>query len=243
MTDPADWIWAYLHSELTPAEKELFEQTVQNNPSLRQEFDECQSTHRQLTDLLPDQNSVEISNKRLEAKLLAEWQAEHPEYAETRREKPCGNILRFTLPLAAVAAAVAILLALPSPSIHWQRTVYGSAPQLRGQTATPPHYTRTDLKQVSRELQDAINEASRQSQGWNLKISLQELADGALAVEVAGLPQCESGFPKVWKNEARCTAVSSRVWNKNFQGLENFRQNIPRFGKQIADDLAGQDKP
>jgi hypothetical protein len=25
--------------------------------------------------------------------------------------------------------------------------------------------------------------------------------------------------------------------------LETFRQNIPRFGKQIADDLAAQDHP
>ncbi|MFA7256946.1 MAG: hypothetical protein WC047_05170 [Kiritimatiellales bacterium] len=226
MKDPADQLWAYLHHELAPADKERFERALQNDSALRQTLNECRDTHKQLKGLQPILNSSTAPNRRLEKKLLAEWEAEHPEYAETSHGKPPSKILRFTLPLAAVAAAAAILLALPAPSIHWQRTLYGSAPQLRGQPAVPPHYTRTELKQVSRELQDAINKAGQPAAHWSLKINLQELADGALAVEVSGH-----------------TATVSKVWNQNFQGLEKFRQNIPRFGKQIADDLAKQDHP
>jgi hypothetical protein len=199
---------------------------LQNDSALRQTLNECRDTHKQLTSLLPILNSSASPNRRLEKNLLAEWEDEYPEYAETSHGKPQRKILRFTLPLAAVAAAAAILLALPSPSIHWQRTLYGSAPQLRGRPAVPPHYTRTDLKQVSRELQDVINKASQQAERWSLKISLQELADGALAVEISGH-----------------TPTVSKVWNQNFQGLENFRQNIPKFGKQITDDLAKQEHP
>lgn len=228
MTAPADQLWAYLHNELAPEEKMIFEQAVQSNPVLHQKLNEYRATHEQLKNILPLLNDEKISDEHLEEALLTEWESEHPEYAERPARKPLGKILRFTLPLAAAAAA-AILLALPSASIHWQKTIYGSAPQLRGQPIAKTHYTRAELKQASRELQNAVNEACRQPERWNLQISLQELADGALAVEVSGHLRGNSGV--------------SKIWNKNFQGLEPFRQEIPRFGKQIADDLAKQVSP
>ncbi len=135
MKDPADWTWTYLHNELTPKEKALFEQTLQNDPGLRRKLDECRAVHGQLKTLLPLFNNAESDDDQLEKNLLAQWEAEHPEYAEKpATDKPRSKILRFALPLAAAAAA-AILFALPAAPIHWQRTVYGAAPQLRGQPA------------------------------------------------------------------------------------------------------------
>lgn len=228
MTAPADQLWAYLHNELTPEEKKLFEQAVQNNPVLRQKLNEYKTTREQLKNVLPLLTDEENLDKHLEENLLAEWQSEHPEYAERPAQSPTRKILRFTLPLAAAAAA-AILFALPSAPIHWQNTIYGSAPQLRGQPITKTHYTRAELKQASRELQDAVNDACSQPERWTLQISLQELADGALAVEVSGHLRGNSGV--------------SKIWNRNFNALETFRREIPSFGKQIADNLAKQVSP
>lgn len=229
MKDPANWIWAYLHNELSAEETALFEQALKNNDALRQELDECRATHKSLETLLPEFDTATTSHQKLEETLLAEWEAEHPEYAEKpAADKPRAKILRFALPLAAAAAAV-ILFALPSPSIRWQSTVYGDAPQLRGVIGAQPYYTRDDLKQISRDLQNAVEAAGKPPVHWTLQISLQELAEGALEVEVSGHPRGTSG--------------PSRVWNKNFQTLETFRRNLPMFGKQIASDLAGQDAP
>ncbi len=243
MKDPANWIWAYLHNELAPKEKALFEQTLFNDPDFRRKFDECRSTHEQLRAHLPHLAESAPSNRVLGSLLLAQWEAEHPEYAEADPvEPPHRKILHFALPLAAAAAAAVLLLALPYPSIHWQHTVCGAAPQLRGETSAAPHYTPTQLKRAARELQDTVNAAGPFPSPWSLKVSLQELVDGALIVEVDGHLR-ESVFSRVWKTNASLDALASRVWNKNFQTLENFRQNMPTFGKQIADDLSAQDHP
>ncbi len=225
MSTPSDQLWAYLHSELAPEENERLEQALQNDPALRKALEECRATHNELRNALPRLNEKEMTDEQLENELLAEWENEHPEFAEAPAQKPNRNILRFTLPLAA-AAALVILFSLHSDPIRWQRTAYGSAPQLRGEPAAQPYYTRAKLKQINRELQEAVETAGRPPEKWTLKIHLQELADGALEIEVAGR-----------------SAETSRVWKERFQSLENFRQKVPEFGKQIADDLAEQDRP
>jgi hypothetical protein len=239
MKDPAVWTWAYLHNELAPKEKALFEQTLFKDPALRLKFEELRATHEQLSAHLPHLVDSIPSNRVLGSLLLAQWEAEHPEYAtDDAAEPPRRKILHFALPLAAAAAAAILLLSLPYPSIHWQHTVCGAALQLRGETAATPQYTPTQLKHAARELQDAVNTAGPLPSPWNLQVSLQELIDGALTVEVEG--HLRKPF---WKANSPRDTRTSRVWNKNFQTLETFRQNIPRFGKQIADDLAAQDHP
>jgi len=231
MTAPIDQIWAYLHDELAPEEKDRFEQALQSDPALRDALDACRETHGELATLLPllDREDTAVDDQ-LEEKLLAEWEAEHPEYAEAPAQKPRRKILQFTLPLAAAAAAVILLnLSLPRP-IHWQRTTYGTGPQLRGQLGAPPHYTRAELKQITRELQKVIeSHLTEPPDQWVLKISMQELANGALAIEISGRPRAKAGL--------------SKHWNKNFQSLETFHSTIPAFGKQVADDLAGRNHP
>lgn len=229
MTDPAEWIWAYLHNELAPEDKTRFEEALQNDATLRAALDEYRATHTRLKDLMPHIDEVALDNQKLEESLLAEWESEHPEYAETSADQPRRKILRFALPLAAAAAAAILLFALPSDPIRWQRTLYGSSPQLRGQSAAQPRYTQSDLNPAVDQLQKIISNTGQLTEQWNLQVSLQELADGALSVEVAGQPRRNRGF--------------SRVWNENFQTLEDFRQKLPRFGKQIADDLTGEPSP
>ena len=233
MTSPSNQIWAYLHNELSSEEKMLFEQALQKDPGLRKTLEDFRITHHELTDLLPLPVEEENFDSALEGKLLAEWENEYPEFAEAPAEKPHRNILRFTLPLAA-AAALVILFSLPwnSAPVHWQRTAYGSAPKLRGEPVTQPHYTRTELKQAVRELQQAVKISADQPERWKLQIRIQELAHGSLEVEVTGNPHR--------KNNGYGDSV---VWKERFQGLEDFHQKVPLFGKQIADDLAGQNRP
>ena len=239
MTAPEDQIWAYLQNELAPEDKERFEQTMKNDPSLREALEESQIVHGELKGILPLIGEEE-SDGLLEDKLLAAWEAGHPKFSEAPRRSHT-RILRFTLPLAAAAAAIVLLsVSFNSNPIRWQRTAYGSAPQLRGEPAMQPHYSRANLKQINRELQDTVEAACRPSEKWTLRISLQELAEGALVVEVSG---SQRGVSNAWKTEGVKTPPSSKHWNKNFQTLENFRANIPRFGKQIADDIAEQDAP
>lgn len=215
MTAPADKIWAYLQNELSPDEAARFERALTEDSALREAFKERRATHEELAKL--DQEV--LSDEQLEEQLLAEWVAEHPEYAEKTNPRTRRNILRFSIPLAA-AAAIVILLARPSDPIRWQRTVYGSAPQLRGEPAAQPQYTRADLKLAARKLQDAVNSTCNPPDKWTLQIHLQELAGGALAVEVSGRSR-----------------ETSKVWTENFQSLETFHQNVPRVGNQIVDDL------
>lgn len=232
MTNPSDQIWAYIHKELAPAEKEHFEKSLQSDPLLREALEASLKTHEHLEYLLPLLDGEDVmTNDQLEERLLTEWEVEHPEYAEASAQKPRRKLLWFTLPLAAAAAAVISLLALPQEPIHWQRTAYGTGPQLRGPSSAKAHYTRAELKQINRELQDAVGTHLEQlielQEPWNLKIHLQELANGSLAAEVAGHPRTDSD--------------ASRFWNIRFSSLESFRENIPLFGMQVAEDIAGQD--
>ncbi len=235
MTTHTDQIWAYLHNELAPEEKDRFEQALHSDPYLRKALDACRKTHRELESILPLLDGGDTAaDDQLEERLLAEWEAEHPEYAETPVCRPRRKILYFSLPLAvAVAAVILMSLSLHPGSIHWQRTAYGTAPQLRGQPGMQPHYTRTELKQINRELQKAIEIHLEQlpvlSEPWKLRIYLQELANGALSVEISGHPRADPG--------------QTIQWNRSFQSLEVFRKSIPLLGKQVADGLAGQNGP
>jgi len=228
-----DQIWAYLHNELASEERDRFERALQGDPALREALEERRQTHRELESVLPMLGKMGNADDQLEERLIAEWESEHPGYAEVPIRKPRRKILYFSLPLAAAAAAMVLLLALPQKPIHWQRTSYGSAPQLRGQPVTEPHYTRAELKQVNGELQKAIGTSLEQLaaplEPWKLRIRLQELASGSLAVEISGHPR---GNPE-----------SSKVWTETFQGLEHFGAKGPLFGKQVAEGLVEQGNP
>ncbi|MEN8254778.1 MAG: zf-HC2 domain-containing protein [Verrucomicrobiota bacterium] len=228
-----DQIWAYLHNELAPDERARFERALQGDADLREALEERRQTHRELENILPILDKGDEGDDQLEERLIAEWESEHPEYAEVPIRKPRRRILYFSLPLAAAAAAAVLLLALSQKPIHWERTSYGSAPRLRGQPVMEPRYTRAELKQVDGELQETIEAHLEQlavpSRPWTLKIHIQELVGGALTVEIAGHP--------------RKTPEVSEAWNRSFQSLENFRGHVPEFGKQVAEDLAERNIP
>ncbi len=233
MTARRKQIWAYLHDELTPKKRNHFEQALQRDPALHDALAACRIAHGEIESILPFIDAEETEpDEQLEAKLLAEWEAEHPEHAETPAQAPRRKILSFSLPLAAAAAAAAILLSLslPSKPVQWQRTAYGNPPQLRGQSEVQPQYTRAELKQSARELQKSINsQLSGDYVSWKLKIHMQEWVEGTLSIGISGHPR---GKPAL-----------SREWNKTFQSLSAFREHIPAFGKQVAADLAERDNP
>lgn len=224
MKDVKDQIWAYLHDELPADERERFEQALADDASLRDALEECRAMHEDLE---------QLSDLRLEDQLLAEWEAEHPQFQEERKPGRA-KIIRFTLPLAA-AAAIILLLALPLSQgpVHWQRTLYGIAPQLRGYAETQARYSRADLKRINTELQSAIEEhlaaLPTPPADWKLQIQLQELAGGHLAVEVSGHPVDQPDVEKLWEDV--------------FQSQTSETENISSLARRIATDIAEQKAP
>jgi hypothetical protein len=222
MTSSEDKIWAYLHNELAGEEKVQFELALENSPELRKELDSRRLLHNELNGMSQD----ELTDDQLENLLLEEWEAEHPELREP--EKVSSNrILRLVIPLAAAAVIVLVAMPLRPSPIDWQRTAYGTAPQLRGQLETRLHYRSTELKRIDRALRLAIETEVKQLpepiEPWQLKIHLQELAAGALAIEISGHP--------VDHPEA------SRIWNLNFKDMETCIDGLPMVGKQVANEL------
>ncbi|MBN2163126.1 MAG: zf-HC2 domain-containing protein [Pontiellaceae bacterium] len=226
MKDVKDMVWAYLHDELSAADQHRFEEALSTDETLRSLLNECRTTHDEIT---------QLADEQLTDQLLAEWESEHPEFAEKREAPPKGRIIRFTLPLAAAAAAAVImlqLLPLQQEPIHWQRTAYGSAPQLRGELGADLMYSRSELRQIDHELRKAINDELRsrpEPEPWSLQIRLQELADGYIAIEVSGSPKEN---PEALK-----------IWQATFQGLREFQTNLPEFSERIVTDLVARDIP
>ncbi len=236
MSDITTLIWAYLHDELSPESRNHFESALEDSPSLRKALEEQRATHEELKSILPLIEAETANDEQQEEQLIAEWEAEHPEFAEPpQQQKSQGRIMRFAIPLAVAAAACVVLLALPGHQgpVYWQNTLYGTAPQLRGESAAHPRYNQTELEQVSRQLQNIIEDHIARlpdsAEPWKLKIHLQELAGGYLAVEVSGHP---ANRPK-----------RSRTWDATFQGKDRFDAEASGFGKRIANDLAEQDVP
>ncbi|MEN7972678.1 MAG: hypothetical protein ABFR47_02465 [Verrucomicrobiota bacterium] len=236
MSDPTKQIWAYLHNELSPEDRERFEQELLNDPGLHEALEACRQTHQDLESILPQLEGEDESDDKLVEGLIAEWESEHPEHAEKPVREPRRKILYFSLPLAAAAAAVFLLLALPRHSgpVQWQRTTYGTTPQLRGQPGAEPHYTRSELEQVGREMQNAVETRlatlSSPTKPWMLQVQFQELSKGALTLEVSGHP--------------RQSPDDIRAWRLSLDSLDSIRENIPRLGRQVAEDLAaGQNAP
>jgi hypothetical protein len=233
MNRPSDRIWAYLHNEMNEAEKEAFLQALNEDPKLNDRFRNCSKTHQEIQDVLPTLENEEPLES-IEKKLLAEWEADHPEHAETAPCRTGRRILTFALPPAAAAAALAVLLSLSAGNtpIHWQKTGYGAAPQRRGQAAGIPHYSRDELKQVDRILRHSIETAygrlTESPAPWELQIRLQEVAGGALLAEISGQPHAESG--------------EIRTWTDSFPGAPVVRERAEVLAERIAEDLAEQAK-
>ncbi|MBN2685259.1 MAG: hypothetical protein JXR40_08260 [Pontiellaceae bacterium] len=223
MNDFHDQIWAYLHNELPAEKRAQFEQAAEEDPSLKQEVDACKAVHQDLE---------AWGDQLLENELLAEWESEHPEYQEKRSRH--GPMIRLAVPLAA-AAALVLLLALPlhRGPINWERTVYGSAPQLRGESSGQPVYRRDDLKNAGRTLRKAVEEHLSEhtefSEKWTLQIAFQEQKDGYLMVEVSG-------------HSKRYPELKS-VWEETIPGKERLSAELIVFAERIADDLTKRGKP
>ena len=235
MKEPEDQIWAYLHDELAPDKKACFEHALENDPHLRSALEERRATHVILDATLPELGAAEENDDELEARLLAEWEEQHAEFRERPPLRQQGRIIRFGLPLAAAAAAMFLLLALPGRQgpIRWQRTSYGSAPQLRGEPASKPYYSRSELKQISQELQESIEAGLLQRtpspDRWELMINLQELAGGALMVDISGY--------------ALDHPQHTKEWNVSGQNVESLRSALPAFTRQVAEDMAERNDP
>lgn len=217
-------IWAYIHNELSPANRLQFEQELHVNPELKNALEE-----RQETDLLLKKSiSFSANHQAVANELLAEWETEYPEFNK-RVPTTHNKIIAFSLPLATAAAVLFLLMLQPwnTGMINWQKTAYGSAPQLRDQSTSATFYSRSTLKNISSQLQSSIESDLSPKMDdhshWKLKIHLQELANGALLIEV-------SGYPKNNRDH-------STIWNMSSSSLEQFESELPEFSKRIAEEI------
>lgn len=218
-----DQIWAYLHNELPPEKRAPFEQAAEQDPSLKQEIDACRAVHHDLEDW---------GDQLLEKELLAEWESEHPEYQEKIRRQ--NRVIRLLIPVATAAALIlGLTLQLHRGPINWEHTVYGSAPQLRGEFGIQPVYSRDDLKQTSRELREAVEKRLANhpnlSEKWTLQITLQELKDGYLVAAVYGHP--------------KRNPESEWVWEESISGKGRLSVGLAELAERIVDDLIKQNTP
>ena len=104
MKSPETQIWAYLHEELSSEQKETFENALENDASLREEFESVQATHNDLQEIMPLLENEDPNDDLLVEKLMADWKAENPEYADEPVKPSHRKILTFALPLVAAAA-------------------------------------------------------------------------------------------------------------------------------------------
>lgn len=105
-----DRIWAYLHDELSPADRKRFERALDNDPHLLQAFLERKQNHLLLLE-------ARAAAEELVDALIKKWEADHPEYIE----KPASSLrtaIRLGLPLTATAAAVGLLLRYGWPMLN-----------------------------------------------------------------------------------------------------------------------------
>lgn len=233
MKKPSDRIWFWLHNEMNADEKEHFRLTLETDADLRADLNLCEKTHQFLKDNLPRLTGTELDvdpSGELVQTLIAEWDQEHPEKTATTPRTSHGRILWFAAPVAAAAALIALLtMSLHPGPIHWQRTAYGTAPQLRGETASAGFYSRSDLKHFDNTLRKTIESARSTPSGvaekWTLQIHLQEMAGGTLVVELSGHPHKPP--------------ATSKCWNKSFQHSAVLHAELQAFGTHIAKEISG----
>lgn len=224
MKSPHDQIWRYLHNELSKEEKLTFERALETDELLRQALLE-----RKVTDKLLHEAATEDNNESLIDILLEKWEAEHPAFKEGPTLSR-GKMIKLGIPLATAAAAAFVLFSAPwrTGTIHWQKTIYGDGPQVRGETGTKATYSRPDLRRIAKMLRHTIEAEitglSARNQKWNLQLHLQEVSGGNLLVEITGHPESGFGVSKVWKTD--------------FQSLEVLQEKAYDLAQKIAADLS-----
>jgi hypothetical protein len=217
-------VWAYLHNELPSEKREAFESELTTNPELKKKLEAQRST-----DLIFKAAYSHADEHDLASELQKEWEAEHPEYQD--RPKSGKKIIPFSRPLATAAAVAAVLMLLQPWDrglINWESTSYGSPPQLRGEAASQPHYSKKELKQIASMLQERIDATLTAPNipltKWTLSIHLQDMAKGSLIIEVSGFPEKHT--------------EQERIWNASYDNKEQAMNEIESFSRQIANEIS-----
>jgi len=119
-SNPTETIWAYLHGELSDADRRAFEQALESDPALRSCYEEASRMDRLLRSGAPSE-SEEAALDALAEQALAAWEREQAvasdpfAAAETPVFSKRGWMRRFNRPamgLAGLAAAALFVVAL-----------------------------------------------------------------------------------------------------------------------------------
>lgn len=205
VSKPAETIWAYLHGELSEAERLSLEADVARDPALRFRFEEARRLDRLLGSALPSLDAAEAGLDALADLALAAWECEQTPAFQARlatssRRKTVVfpawtlSLRRPAWGVAGLAAAAALtMLVSPllreTPETAWARPTF-SPLALRGTNgsaaATLPADTAVRCQKVlASALARAFEERGAVPRnGLTLTFRLQELCKGAFSVTV-----------------------------------------------------------
>ncbi len=245
--------WAYVHGEISDAERTEMERALPSDPELRREVEEVRRMDRQMRALMP---LTELTDEKLADEILARIDAApaRPARAETPSflEWLGGWADRLLMPqpvlrLAMAAAAVLILVGgfnLMQGPVGWTQPEI-LVPSYRGAVTLPPGVTihrEDELRSCADELGGKIEEkyeaqAPRRGlkdrlfgrRDWRLRIRVQVLPTGKLHVAVSPA--------------APAPGAPGLEWTQVYADSAEFRKGIDELSARVAGELATQRSP
>jgi anti-sigma factor RsiW len=233
-----DRLWAYVHGELPPDDRQRLEDDLAASPALRAEVAELRAFDRLLRRSLAQ---PAVTDEELGGRILEAWEADQRPANAGRRVIPFFRSAPFRLGLA-LAACLGILLGgyqLQAPQhLRWAPLTI-AAPAYRGAPAAPavPAYPAARLEALAAALRREVNAAYRAQPRpatgarvrWTLQIEFQELFAGALAVRVHG--------------ETSSGVSARRDWSAEFGDENEFRKRLSAWSRELAEGLATESTP
>jgi hypothetical protein len=243
-------LWAFVHQELTEADRVKLAEDVEATPTLKSELAAIRAVDRQLKVLMP---MVDMTEEDLEKKVLGAWEAEcgqgsqsssvpgtiiYPEFQKNRWAFSARKATRVVLAMAACLLIAVGVRNYTSESIQWLTPEYQSALQYRSADGAPAQsfYSNRDLQDFSSALRTAIKKNYRgqktgltpslfhKSTDWIMISKWQELREKSLYVQL-----------EAYEPQHRALV---KEWSQQFDNSEAFYAELDSFSTQIARELA-----
>ena len=247
-------LWTYVHGEEDEEGCRRMERVLSKEKILQDELSRAQRADKALHTFMPGlaQTDDEL-DQSLETEIIEAWERSQAignsipdvpanviEGDFTKKTEPSHSPKtwrRIALGLAACALIAIGIQFTTAPSLIWQ------SPRIipmeyRGEGIPPGTYTPEELKTLASRLQTAIQqgydreaktvERSRgllRRRAWELRVTIREIAEGALEVRVDANHRTVSSEPRSWLNE--------------FETANELTNQTEAFSSVVAHELVG----
>ena len=247
-------LWAYVHNELPPAQRQELEQRLAADAAMQEQVAELSRFDRQLRATFA---VAEIDEQSLADQALAAWEqdvaaesgaglrpagnsgwgdARRPEACTTSEPEVCRNsrklVFRWPLLAGLAAAAVLLMLCLPLGSrdtLRWERPAFEPLVMRGAVTATSSRTTPQTAVICGRELREAVTGACRTQ-------NLVPRSGLSMSLRVQALPQGDT-FVVFVQAHTRDGALAGE-WSGDYSSIDAFRRQLPVSALRIARDLS-----